>query len=155
RPGRPRTCGSDGRPWRRDRPGGLPPGCWRGPLAGVAGVIGSFFTVAEVAKIITLWPRHERLSNSWKINGRIRARCMGFLATLMTAATVRRWPPQNSSCNTLITNQLELTGNFPAITPGTPTCGARMATTGILAPHRQHAYIFPIKYNGGSMVSLS
>jgi hypothetical protein len=24
-----------------------------------------------------------------------------------------------------------------------------------LAPHRQHEYIFPIKYNGGSMVSLS
>src|SRR5262245_26255447 len=25
RPGRPLTCGSDGRPWRHDRPGGLPP----------------------------------------------------------------------------------------------------------------------------------
>jgi hypothetical protein len=44
---------------------------------GVAGVIGSFFTVAEVAKIITLWPWHERLSNSWKINRCIRAHCMG------------------------------------------------------------------------------
>src|SRR5215510_13921143 len=32
RPGRPLTCGSDGRTWRRDRPGGLPPGCWRRPL---------------------------------------------------------------------------------------------------------------------------
>src|SRR5215813_14357618 len=42
------------------------------------------------------------------------------------------------------------------ISPAVPsTFGARMATTGILAPHRQHAYIFPIKYNGGSMVSLS
>ena len=50
---------------------------------GVAGVIGSFFTVADVSKIITLWPRHERRSNSWKINGRIRAHCMGFLATLI------------------------------------------------------------------------
>jgi hypothetical protein len=30
-----------------------------------------------------------------------------------------------------------------------------MATTGILAPHRQHEYIFPIKYSGGSTVSLS
>jgi len=58
---------------------------------GVAGVIGSFFTVVEVAKIITLWPRHERLSNSWKINERIRAHCMEFLATLITAATERRW----------------------------------------------------------------
>jgi hypothetical protein len=42
------------------------------------------------------------------------------------------------------------------ISPSVPsTFGARMATTGILAPHRQHKYIFPIKYNGGSMVSLS
>lgn len=30
-----------------------------------------------------------------------------------------------------------------------------MATTGILAPYRQHEYIFPIKYTGGSIVSLS
>ena len=56
---------------------------------GVAGVIGSFFTVVEVAKIITLWPRHERCSNSWKINERIRSHYMGFLATLITAATER------------------------------------------------------------------
>src|SRR5215813_14192204 len=42
------------------------------------------------------------------------------------------------------------------ISPAVPsTCGARMATTGILAPHRQHEYIFPIKYNGGSIVSRS
>src|SRR5262244_3314909 len=33
RPGRPLTGGSDGRTWRRDRPGGLPPGCGRRPLA--------------------------------------------------------------------------------------------------------------------------
>jgi hypothetical protein len=33
--------------------------------------------------------------------------------------------------------------------------GARIATTGILALHRQHEYILPIKYNGGSMVSSS
>src|SRR5262245_24677253 len=32
-PGRPRTGGSDGRPWRRDHPGGLPPGCGMRPLA--------------------------------------------------------------------------------------------------------------------------
>jgi len=60
---------------------------------GVAGVIGGFFTVVEVAKIITLWPWHERRSNSWKINGRVRAHCMGFLATLITAATERSWLP--------------------------------------------------------------
>src|SRR5262245_48270301 len=42
------------------------------------------------------------------------------------------------------------------ISPAAPsTFGARRATTGILAPHRQHEYIFPIKYNGGSIVSLS
>jgi hypothetical protein len=35
-----------------------------------------------MAEIITLWPRQERLSNSWKINGRICAHFMGFLATL-------------------------------------------------------------------------
>src|SRR5262249_39963213 len=33
RPGRLLTCGSDGRTWRRDRPGVLPTGCWRRPLA--------------------------------------------------------------------------------------------------------------------------
>src|SRR6187397_3223411 len=33
RPCRPLTWGSDGRPWYRDRPGGLPPGCGRRPLA--------------------------------------------------------------------------------------------------------------------------
>src|SRR5262245_2736138 len=33
RPGRPLTGGSDGRPWRRDRPGGLPLGCCGHPLA--------------------------------------------------------------------------------------------------------------------------
>src|SRR4029434_4239050 len=32
RPCRPLTCGSDGRPWRCDRPGVLPPRCSRGPL---------------------------------------------------------------------------------------------------------------------------
>ena len=63
----------------------------RGLQVGVAGVIGGFFTVVEVAKIITLWPRYERLSNSWKINGRIRAHRMGFLAPLITAATERSW----------------------------------------------------------------
>src|SRR4029450_11373515 len=33
RPCRSLTGGSDGRTWRRDRPGGLPPGCCRHPLA--------------------------------------------------------------------------------------------------------------------------
>src|SRR5262249_33307289 len=33
RPGRPLTCGSDGRPWRPDRPGVLSTGCGRRPLA--------------------------------------------------------------------------------------------------------------------------
>src|SRR5512134_1531196 len=33
RPGRPLTCGSAGRTWRRDRPAGLPPGLGRRPLA--------------------------------------------------------------------------------------------------------------------------
>jgi len=33
--------------------------------------------------------------------------------------------------------------------------GARRATTGIFAPHLQHEYIFPIRYTGGSIVSLS
>src|SRR5215470_15722503 len=33
RPGRPLTCGSDGRPWRRDRSGVLLPGCCMPPLA--------------------------------------------------------------------------------------------------------------------------
>jgi hypothetical protein len=40
------------------------------------------FTVRAVATIITLWPRQEGLSNSWKINGRIGVYYMGFLATL-------------------------------------------------------------------------
>jgi hypothetical protein len=39
------------------------------------------FTVRAVATIITLCPQPEQLSNSWKINGRIYAHCMGFLAT--------------------------------------------------------------------------
>jgi hypothetical protein len=39
-------------------------------------------TVRAVAEIITLWPRQERVSNSWKINGRICVPCMGVLATL-------------------------------------------------------------------------
>jgi len=39
------------------------------------------FTVRAVAEIITLWPRQERLSNSWKINGHRCAHCTGFLAT--------------------------------------------------------------------------
>src|SRR5262250_1986405 len=33
RPGRPRTCGSDGRTWHRDRPGVLPTGYCMRPLA--------------------------------------------------------------------------------------------------------------------------
>src|SRR5215475_6604588 len=33
RPGRPLTCGNDGRTWRRAPPGGLPPGCGMRPLA--------------------------------------------------------------------------------------------------------------------------
>src|SRR5215813_2758518 len=45
--------------------------------------------------------------------------------------------------------------NFSLNVGTRPWMYARMATTGILAPHRQHEYIFPIKYNGGSMVSLS
>src|SRR4029453_13429460 len=32
-PGRPLTCGNNGRPWRRDRPAVLPPGGGRRPLA--------------------------------------------------------------------------------------------------------------------------
>jgi len=46
---------------------------------------------------------------------------VGFLATLITAATERSMTPINSPCNILITNQLELTVNFPAITPRTPS----------------------------------
>jgi hypothetical protein len=57
---------------------------------GVPGATGGKFTVAAVAEIITLWPRHERLANSWKINERIRAHHMGVLAALITAATERR-----------------------------------------------------------------
>src|SRR5262249_52049640 len=64
-----------------------------GEQLGVAGVIGGFFTVVEVATIITLWPWYERLSNSWKINGRIRAYYVGFLATLITAATEKSLTP--------------------------------------------------------------
>jgi hypothetical protein len=37
-------------------------------------------TVDGVTEIITLWPRQERLSNSWKINGCIGAHGMRFLA---------------------------------------------------------------------------
>jgi hypothetical protein len=54
------------------------------------------FTVRPVAEIITLWPRQERCSNSWKINERICVHCMGFLATLCCGSS-RRHTALNSS----------------------------------------------------------
>jgi hypothetical protein len=50
--------------------------------AGVAGVIGGFFTVVEVAKIISFWPGLRPLRKCCKINGRIGPNFGRFLATL-------------------------------------------------------------------------
>jgi hypothetical protein len=51
-------------------------------LVGPPAVNTGKFTVRDVTEIITLWLQQEQLSNSWKINGRICAYGMGFLATL-------------------------------------------------------------------------
>ena len=42
-----------------------------GVLLGAPGVIGSFFTVVEVAEIITFWPGLRRFRKCFKINDRI------------------------------------------------------------------------------------
>jgi hypothetical protein len=47
------------------------------------------FTVAEVAAILTWWPRQERLSHSWKINACLCAHGMGFLATLCCGSSLK------------------------------------------------------------------
>ena len=60
---------------------------------GVAGVIGSFFTVVGMAEIITFWPGLRPLRNCCKINDRIWPNIIGFLATLiMTTETGLQCP---------------------------------------------------------------
>jgi hypothetical protein len=49
---------------------------------GVAGVIGSFFTVAGMAAIITFLPGAWHVRNALKINTCLKANVRGFLATL-------------------------------------------------------------------------
>jgi hypothetical protein len=53
-----------------------------GDLPGVAGVIGDFFTVVEMAKITTLWPWLSQLPKCFKSNRHIWPHFTGGLATL-------------------------------------------------------------------------